>query len=242
MFVLNACCDDYEDIEQITKQVNELCPQCGLDVAREDILQALRELIELGYVRAWNLAEQQVRKPPRDYVGMPSLEEITALDPYFITRDNLPFREILSTDLFDDTGTLSAQWIGLEAAMTRAEFVQWFVLNSVRRHYLTIGNLEKRTDALAKQAGISISRNEIIQALSELVELRSVRAKNFAELEDPPEYDSMPPLEDIRPYCAYFMETPEGLEVRRHGPPWWPFEDRDDDELRVREGWVPPSE
>jgi hypothetical protein len=157
MFVLNACCDDYEDIEQITKQVNELCPKCGLNVSHEDILQALRELMELKYVRAWNLT-QQAPKPSRDYEGMPSREEIAALDPYFKTRENLAFTELLSSDLFDDTGILIAKWTEREASMTRGGFVRSFVLNSVHCHYLNIGLLEKRRDVFAKRTRISISR------------------------------------------------------------------------------------
>src|SRR5580692_4221838 len=74
MFVLNSFCDDYEDIEQITKQTDELGPKCGLTISHDDIILALRELIELGYAKAWDLTQPK-REPIKEYQGCRRLKK-----------------------------------------------------------------------------------------------------------------------------------------------------------------------
>jgi hypothetical protein len=244
LFVLNSCCDDYEDIVQITKHTDEVGPKCGMTVSEEDIIQALGELMELGYVRAWNLTPPPRPEPIKEYRGMPSPEEIAAFDPWFFrTEGGLAVFKPLSSDwLFDETNNLREVWIVLEASVKREEFVRLFVLDSVRDYRMTIGHIEKRRDALAKRCAITISRDEFIQALRELIELGDAKAYDLDIREhEPPQYDGMPPLEDIRPWCAYFMMTPEGLVVHHAEPSWWPFEGSDDGELKLREDWVPPD-
>jgi hypothetical protein len=219
MFVLNSFCDDYEDIEQITKQTDELGPKCGLTISHDDIILALRELIDLGYAKAWDLTQPK-REPIKEYQGMLSLEEITALDPYFFrTQRGLEVSKPLSTDwLFDENNSLCEDWIALEASVKREELVRLFVLDSVRDYRMTMGHIEKRRNALAKRCGITISGNEIIEALRELIELGYAKAYDLDGKEWPArEYQGMPPLEDIKPWCAYFLETPEGLAIRRGG-------------------------
>jgi hypothetical protein len=241
MFVLTEC-DGYEEIGWITKWVVEFGTKCGLTITRDEIVQALRVLMELGYLRAFKFTQQAPRQN-KEYEGMPSLEEIAAFDPYFKTRDGLFIAAPLATDwLFDETNTLGKDWMALAASMKRDDFVRSFVLNSIYRHYLTIGHIEKRRDQLVKRTGIAISQDEIVQALQVLIELGSAKAYDLDLTPPPmPEYGTLPPLEDIVPYCAYFLETPEGQAVRLHGPDWWPFEEGDDEEWHLKAGWVAPS-
>jgi len=105
MFVLNSFCDDYEDIEQIMEHTGEVGPKCGLTISREDIIQALRELIDLRYARAWDLTQPK-REPTKEYQGMPTPEEIGPLDPWFFrTSEGLSSSTPLSTDrLWNENG------------------------------------------------------------------------------------------------------------------------------------------
>jgi aryl-alcohol dehydrogenase-like predicted oxidoreductase len=81
MFVMDSMCDDFEDIEQITKGTVKWGEICGLAIVREDIVQALRELIELGHAKAWDLS-QWGSYETAEYQEIPG-DEITSLDPRF---------------------------------------------------------------------------------------------------------------------------------------------------------------
>jgi len=49
MLVLNEICDDYENLAvSIEMPVKELGGRCGLFIEKEEIVQALSELVELG--------------------------------------------------------------------------------------------------------------------------------------------------------------------------------------------------
>jgi len=118
-----------------------------------------------------------------------------------------------------------------------------FTLDTIRDHYMTIGHIEQRRDALANRCGVNISRDEIMQALRELIERGHAKAYDLDTTVWPPKgYDGMPPLEDIKPWGAYFWVTEEGPEFHNASDSWWPFEDSDDDELRLRKDWTPPEE
>ena len=111
MFVLRGCCDDYEDIQQITKWVYELGPKCGLTISHEDIIQALRELIERGWLKAWDLGRWP-DPATAEYQAMPPREEITPLNPRFArTEEGLAFHEASSTSgPFDEDHNLREIW------------------------------------------------------------------------------------------------------------------------------------
>lgn len=243
MFALNSMCDDYEDIEQITKWTVHWGSECGIAISHEDIIQALRELIEMGHAKAWDLTQPKP-EPIKEYRGMPTPEEISEFDPYFFrTQSGLESSKPLMSDrLFDESNNLREVWIALESSVSRGEFVRLFVLDSVRDYRMTIGHIEKRTDALAKRCGITISRDEFMQALRVLVERGHAKAHDLDKTVSPPKiYEGMPPLEDIKPWGAYFYVTQEGLELHEASRPVWPFEEDADGEFELRKNWAPPE-
>ncbi len=52
MFVLNAICDFYKDLEEISKDVFSLGTRCGLTIQASDIKEGLKNLIESGLAEA----------------------------------------------------------------------------------------------------------------------------------------------------------------------------------------------
>jgi hypothetical protein len=234
MFVLNSFCDDYEDIEQITKRTDELGLACGLTISREDIILALRELIELGYAKAWDLT----RWATTEDQGMPPREEITPMNPRFVrTEEGLAFYEASSTSgPFDEDHNLRESWPAPEASLRRGELVRLFILgsygNCTHVHLATIEMLWNR------RYQIRISREEFIQALKELIGLGHLKA---AYRDEYWQYDGMPPLEDIKPFGAYFWVTGDGSDFHSAARPWWPFDEDDDGEFILRKDWAPPE-
>jgi hypothetical protein len=51
----------------------------------------------------------------------------------------------------------------------------------------------------------------------------------------------MPPLEDIKPFGAYFWVTGDGWDFHNANESWWPFDVDDDEEFTLRKDWVPPD-
>jgi len=84
-FVLNGIADDYENLEQITKQVDGLSAGCGMTIQSSEILEALGDLVGAGLAKAYQLSSNQ----PEEIIGMPPTNEIgspnltTASDIYF---------------------------------------------------------------------------------------------------------------------------------------------------------------
>jgi hypothetical protein len=86
-------------------------PKCGMTFSHDEIIQALRELIYLGYARAWKLSFWG--DPPKEYEGMPPLHDIIRYEAYFrITREGMV------VDLadcpgwpFDDRSDLRKDWV-----------------------------------------------------------------------------------------------------------------------------------
>ncbi len=54
--VITAMANDYEDFEMILHETLNWAPQKGLTVAREEVIEALEQLIEDGYAQAWVLS------------------------------------------------------------------------------------------------------------------------------------------------------------------------------------------
>ena len=236
--VLNSFCDDYEDIVQITKNTDELGPKCGLTISRDDIILALRELIELGYAKAWDLT----RWAATEHEVMPPREKITPLDPRFVrTEEGLAFYEASSTNgPFDEDHNLRESWLQREASSSRGELVGLFILGSFRRvTHLELRHIEMSWNRLAPRYRISISRDEFIQVLQELIGLGYLKA---AYRDEGWRYDGMPPFEDIKPFGAYFWLTGAGSDFHNASDSWWPFEEDNDGELRLRSDWIPPEE
>jgi hypothetical protein len=141
--------------------------------------------------------------------------------------------------MMDTNEHLHEIWVGIAASVKREELFRLFVCESIRDRYMTIGHLEN----VAGRCGIGISRHEMLRALHEFIELGQAKAYDLDRREWlPPEYDGMPPLEDITPWVAYFGVTREGLEFHDARDSWWPFDwDDDADEWVLRKDWVAPD-
>jgi hypothetical protein len=240
-FVLNSFCDFDEDIEQITKWTVHNGSACGLTITRDEIIQALRELIESGYARAWD-AEPRKPAPPAEYPEMPGTEEITADTSFGGTPDGRQYYESRQLQPpFYWNGKLHQDWTPPDASLPRAELIRLLVLASIWEPHVVLEFIQMRMDDLAIRLGTTFSRDEIISALGELISLGYAKAWLLDRGDPPREYDGMPPVEDITPYRAYFWMAPEGLSYHRSDDSWWPFEDNDDGELILRKDWTPPN-
>jgi hypothetical protein len=235
--VLNTFCDGDEDIQQISKLTDDAA-RCGVTISDEEIIQALRELIELGYAKAWDFQPRKP-EPPKEYGGMPPIEEITPLDPCFLgTPEGLEFYKSRSfSPPFYWNGRLHKEWAGPEASLPRQDLIRMLILASIWDSYTTLGFIEMRMNDLALRYSVTISPAEIIQALGELIELGYAKAGQLDRGDPPREYDGMPPVEDIIPWRAYFWVTTKGLEFHNTNSSWWPFDDDDN----LRKDWTPPD-
>jgi hypothetical protein len=109
VFVLREICDDFEDIERISNWVTECGSKCGLTVSHDDIIQALRELIELGQAKAWDLGRWP-DPPAADDPETPPREEIEPLNPRFSrTEAGIAFHKANSLN-----GTFDEDWLAPE--------------------------------------------------------------------------------------------------------------------------------
>jgi hypothetical protein len=240
-FVVNSFCDASEDIQQITRWAEHDGSACGLTIAHEEIIQALRDLIELGYAKAWD-AEPRKPEPPAEYRGMPPLEEITADTCFRGTPEGWEFYESRSLlPPFYWNGRLHQNWIPPDASLPRAELIRVLVLASIWNGYTTVEFTQMRMDDLALRLATTFSRDEIMNALGELIELGYAKAARLDRGDPACEYVGMPPLEDVVPYRAYFWLTPEGRAYHLSNDSWWPFEESDEDELKLGKDWVPPQ-
>jgi hypothetical protein len=239
-FVLSEICDDYEDIEQITKWTVESGSKCGLTISHDDIVQALRELIEMGHAKAWDLT-RRVNPVTTEYPGMPPREEITPLNPGFVrTEEGVAFHQASSASgPCDEDHNLRESWLAAAASLRREELVRLFILGSYGNcTHMHLGHIEMLWNHLAKRHGISVSRDEFILALRELIGFGYLKA---AYCDEYWQYDGMPPLEDIRPFGAYFWITGDGWDFHTASESWWPFDVDDDGEITLRPDWAPPE-
>jgi hypothetical protein len=116
MFVLNKIADDYENLHQITKQVEPLGSACGLSIETSEILQALGELIAADFARAYRLsimsrtAEEIQGMPPAHEIGSPDVPMV--VDAFFwATEKGRQLARSKATDWpFDDDRVLRSNW------------------------------------------------------------------------------------------------------------------------------------
>ncbi len=231
LFVLDSFCDDYEDIEQITKSIDRNSHDCGMTISHDEIIQALRELVEIGYAKAWDFDPRE-REKPEQYAGLPSTEEIAAGACFKGTPEGLEFYKSHSFPApFYWNGKLHQDWIPPN------EPISILLLASIWDGYTTFEFIQMRMDDLARRLKTDFSRDEILTTLRKLTDLGYLKAWRLDQGDPPREYEGMPPLEHIRPYRAYFEITPSGMEVQRANYPGWPF----DDNQKIRKGWSPPD-
>jgi hypothetical protein len=237
--LIQGICDDFEDIQRITEWTVPMGSKCGLTITRDDIIQALLELIEQGHAKAYDLkwwADPPATENPR--------EEITPLDPRFArTEEGLAFQKASSVGSpFDESHNLRESWPARDLSIPRGELARLFILGSFRNcTHIAVWFIERNWKALSGRNGIAVSRDEFIQAFGELVALGylKIRYKDLGFWQ----YDGMPPLEDIKPFFgAYFWVTGAGWDFYESRDPWWPFEwDYDEDDFVLRKDWVPPE-
>ena len=87
--VLNAICDDYENVDQmILRDVAKHGAKLGFAVERSDIVGALAELIKDGLAKAYLLSATE---PAKELESMPSLEVVEEnFETYFyITKKGM---------------------------------------------------------------------------------------------------------------------------------------------------------
>jgi hypothetical protein len=236
LFVLNECCDDYEDIQQITKWTVEWASKCGLTVSHDDIIQALRELVEMAFMKAWDLT-RWADPTTSEHPG----EDITPLNPRFArTEAGLVLLKASSgRGPFDEDHNLRESWLAAEASRRHEELVRLFILGSYGNcTHIHLASIEMNWDRLGGRYGITISRGEFIQALRELVGLGYLQASYRDECW---QYEGMPPLDDIKPFGAYFWVTGAGWDFQNANSSWWPFDEDSDGEFTLRRDWVLPE-
>lgn len=236
MFVSNEIGDDYEDIQQITKWTVPMGAKCGLTITHDDIIQALRELIELGHAKAYDLG--RCADPPTES----QQEVITPMNPSFSrTEEGLAYQLAnRAIDPFDEDHNLRESWPPSELSIPRNELARLFIPGSFQRGInVSLWFIERNWKTLAQHNGIAISRDEFIQAFRECVALGYLKTRYKDEGW---QYDGMPALEDIKPFGAYFWVTGAGWDFYEARDEWWPFDwDDDADDWALRKDWVAPD-
>ncbi len=116
MMVLDAICDDFENVDQIIlPEVAGNCRKLGLVVKRSEIVNALAGLVEDGLAKAYDLAN--LPNPRDSFSG--ELESMRSLDQveenfktyFYITKKGTDFHA--SDDAwwpFDDEGKRLPDW------------------------------------------------------------------------------------------------------------------------------------
>jgi len=235
--VLNRMVDDDECIEQIAPAMED-AKRCGLSLSHQELLDALRELIEKGYAKARDY-EPRKREPPKEYPGLPPVEDLEPNQVCFLaTREGLDFRGAhLPLWAPGDNLNRRTNWIGLKQPIARAQLLPILALDAIWDGFTILHFVRTRMEDTAGRRGITISPEEVIHSLGGLIDLGYAKAWHLDRGDPPKEYDGMPPVEHIVPYRAYFYATQEGLDFHRSNDTWSPFDD--DDNLRPH--WTPPT-
>src|SRR5579862_5014599 len=125
--------------------------------------------------------------------------------------------------------------------MTRAEFVQRLILNSMSDDFENVDQVILHdVAAVAAKCGLTITRPEIVENLRALVQAGLAKAYDLSAATGDPfsaELDDIPPLdapeEDFR---TYFYPTAKGMEFHKSDGTWWPLDDND----VLRSDWETP--
>jgi hypothetical protein len=110
--VLNAMCDDYENIDQIIlPEVARDCAKLGFSVERSEIVKAVSELVMDGMAKAYLLSCWEPFST--ELHGMPPVDIVEEYFEtyFFITKKGLDFQ--LSDDTwwpFDDDDNVRPNW------------------------------------------------------------------------------------------------------------------------------------
>ena len=118
--------------------------------------------------------------------------------------------------------------------MTRRELVRLFVLNWICDNYENVDQLIlEKVASMGARTGITISRPEIVDALTRLVNEGLAKAYLFAS-DASGEIEGMPRLDTIEEdFVTYFRATEKGMELQLSPKPKWPF----DEDGNLKPGW-----
>lgn len=204
--VIRGICDDYEDIERIANWTVPMGSKCGLTVTHHDIIQALHELIEFGHAKGYDL--EYCADPPTES----QQQVITPINPSFSrTEEGLAYQLAnLAIGPFDEDRNLRESWPPPELSIPPDDLARLFILGSFQKGVgLRLWFIEHNWKTLSERNGIAIPRDEFIQGFRELVALGYLKTRYKDEGW---QYDGMPPLEDIKPFGAYFWVTDAGWD------------------------------
>ena len=123
--------------------------------------------------------------------------------------------------------------------MTRAEFVERLILNSMCDDYENVDQVILRDVAeTAARCGLKIERSEVVERLRSLVAAGLAKAYDLS-VDPSRELEGMPPLdvpeEDFR---TYFYPTEKGMALHESDGSWWPL----DENGEVRSDWERPRD
>jgi hypothetical protein len=125
--------------------------------------------------------------------------------------------------------------------MTRAEFVQRLILNSICDDFENVDQVILCDVAeVAAKCGITVERPEVVENLRSLVDAGLAKAYDLSTGGADPFSGELPgmPLLDTpeEDFATYFYPTPKGMEFHKTDGTWWPLDDDD----ALRPDWKPP--
>jgi len=127
--------------------------------------------------------------------------------------------------------------------MTRAEFVQRLVLNSMCDDFENVDQMVLRhVSEVAAKCGLTVERPEVVKNLRALVDAGLAKAYDLSTGSSDPfsgELRGMPPLDTAEvDFSTYVYPTSKGMEFHKSDRTWWPL-DHDDE---IRSDWMPPQD
>ena len=122
--------------------------------------------------------------------------------------------------------------------MIRSEFVRRLVLDSICDDFENIDQMILRdVSAVGFKCGLTIARQEIVQALASLIADGLAKAYYSPGPERSPfsgEVAGMPPTDVVEEdFRTYFYATKDGIDLQVADGTWWPL----DDDGIVRKDW-----
>jgi hypothetical protein len=109
MLVLNEISDDYEEPQHIHERLAPLAEQCRMPITPEDVRQALIDLVQAGWAKAYPLAMGEKGEEIRDAIqGLPP--ERVGEHYYWITDEGRKIQNAFTGFPFDDRGAMIPGW------------------------------------------------------------------------------------------------------------------------------------
>jgi hypothetical protein len=110
--------------------------------------------------------------------------------------------------------------------LDRAELIQRLVLDKICDDYENVDQtILADVNQEAPEFGITITRDDVVIALAQLIEQGLAKAYRLSEL--PPhriELPGVPTLDTVEEdwFETYFLATPAGLDLQLNDSSWWP--------------------